>query len=191
MRTLALAAGARLVATGALARADDVFFLELEELEDASAGGGSFGIPVAERRRALARDTASPPPVVLGSTGDARSAPDDRPRLTLTGECAAPGVCRGTARVVHAPDDFAAFARGDVMIASYTDPGWTPILELACGLVLDAGGQLSHGAIVARELGIPALVNVTDATRAITTGDVVELDATAGTVRVVRRSREA
>jgi pyruvate,water dikinase len=62
-----------------------------------------------------------------------------------------------------------------------------PVLELAGGLVLEAGGQLSHGAIVARELGIPALVNVADATRVIRTGDTLQLDATAGHVTIVGR----
>jgi pyruvate,water dikinase len=87
---------------------------------------------------------------------------------------------------VRDTDDFPAFERGDIMVAGYTDPGWTPVLELASGLVLDAGGQLSHGAIVARELGIPALVNVPDATRAIRDGDLLDLDANAGLVRVTR-----
>jgi pyruvate,water dikinase len=91
--------------------------------------------------------------------------------------------------VVRDTADFAAFAPGDIMVAGYTDPGWTPVLELACGLVLDAGGQLSHGAIVARELGIPALVNVEDATRTIRDGDELELDATAGLLRILRSPR--
>lgn len=189
LRALALAAGAHLVRQGTLADPSDVFLLDMDELADACAGRGHPAALVVERRAALAHDTAAPPPVQLeDATAYARvAAAGTSPggADVLTGECAAPGACRGIARVVHTPDDFAAFTAGDIMVAAYTDPGWTPILELACGLVLDAGGQLSHGAIVARELGIPALVNVTDATRTIATGDTLELDATNGVVRIV------
>jgi pyruvate,water dikinase len=102
----------------------------------------------------------------------------------LTGECGAPGRCRGRARVVRGPADFERVRAGDVLIAVYTDPGWTPVLERAAGVVLEAGGVLSHGAIVARELGIPALVGVADATRSIRDGDDVDLDATTGRMTI-------
>ena len=95
----------------------------------------------------------------------------------LVGECGAPGRAVGPARIVRGPDDFVRVAPGDVLIAVYTDPGWTTVLERAAGLVLEAGGVLSHGAIVARELGIPALVAVADATRVLRDGDQVEIDA--------------
>jgi pyruvate,water dikinase len=191
MRELARAGGHRLVAEGRLGAADDVFFLALEELDEPAAA--SLGARAAERRQALCRDAASPPPTTL----DAQERPEPEPAvradgagpLTLRGECAAPGTCRGRARIVRETGDFTSFAPGDVMVAGYTDPGWTPVLELACGLVLDAGGLLSHGAIVARELGIPALVNVADATRTIRDGDELELDATAGYLRIVRAAR--
>jgi len=71
-----------------------------------------------------------------------------------------------------------------VLVAAYTDPGWTSVLERAAGLVLEAGGVLSHGAIVARELGIPALVGVRDATRVIRDGDTIALDTERGAVTI-------
>jgi pyruvate,water dikinase len=188
LRGLALALGARLVDEGRLAAASDVCLLDFAELGRALVEPTSRATRIAERRAALARDTASPPPVVLGGTPDLDTGvlPGAAPALVLTGECAAPGRCRGRARLVHGPADFGTFAHGDVMVAAYTDPGWTPVLEFACGLVLDAGGQLSHGAIVARELGIPALVNVEGATRTIHDGDELDVDATAGVVRILR-----
>ena len=85
------------------------------------------------------------------------------------------------------PTDFERVANGDVLVAVYTDPGWTSVLERAAGLVLEAGGVLSHGAIVARELGIPALVGVADATRTIRDGEEVVVDADAGVVRLTAR----
>ncbi len=201
MRELALAAGTRLVGEEGLGAPADVFLLTLDELGERAASTDAAPLPLAARlaarRRELVRDGAAPPPTTL----DVDERPEGEPgvaagdgvadgRLTLRGECAAPGACRGRARVVRDAEDFPCFGRGDIMVAGYTDPGWTPILELASGLVLDAGGQLSHGAIIARELGIPALVNVADATRMIRDGDDLELDATAGLLRVVR-AREA
>jgi pyruvate,water dikinase len=75
-----------------------------------------------------------------------------------------------------------------VLVAVYTDPGWTSVLERAAGLVLEAGGVLSHGAIVARELGIPALVGVAGATRVIRDGDAIVVDADARVVRMQTRA---
>ncbi len=188
LRAQALTLGAHLVDADRLAAADDVCLLDFEELGRALAEPTPVAARVAERRAALARDTAFPPPIVLDGARDVDASAPVEPAapLVLAGECAAPGRCRGRARVVHGPADFAGFAPGDVMVAAYTDPGWTPILTLALGLVLDAGGQLSHGAIVARELGIPALVNADGATRTIRDGDTLDLDATAGVVRIVR-----
>jgi len=189
LRTLALTLGARLVADGRLAAAADVCLLDLDELRRALDGVLPAEL-VDERRRELARDAVTPPPPVIDDRGSApparAAAADECAEITLRGDCVVPGRRRARARVVHDPGDFAAVADGDILVAAYTDPGWTPILELACGLVLDAGGQLSHGAIVARELGIPAVVNVAGATTVIRSGDTVELDATAGTVRVLR-----
>ena len=182
LRELSLALGAQLVREGRLVDAADVCFVEFDDLGRALREALDLRARARERRAALERDSATPQPVVLGASPETA-------RPALSGECAAPGRCRGRARVVHGPVDFARFTPGDVLVAAYTDPAWTPILELAAGLVLDAGGQLSHGAIVARELGIPALVNVAGATRTLRDGDVVEVDTAAGVVRVVGDAR--
>ncbi len=188
LRTLAIDLGAHLAARGIVAQPIDVCFLRLDEIATALDEGESCAAVVAERRAAFALDAADPPPETLDGAGE-DAAPASAFPVELRGEIGAPGRCTARARIVHGVDDFAAVERGDVVVARYTDPGWTPILELAAGLVLESGGQLSHGAIVARELGIPALVNVAGATRAITSGDTVELDATTGAVRVVARAR--
>jgi len=188
LRDLALALGTHLASAGRLIAADDVFFLELDELGAVVRAPIDLGARARDRRETLDRDSATPPPVVLGPrprSAHASCASPETARPVLSGESAAPGRCRGPARVVQGPVDFARFAPGDVLVAAYTDPAWTPILELAAGLVLDAGGQLSHGAIVARELGIPALVNVAGATRTLRDGDIVEIDTATGMVRVV------
>ena len=187
MRALALAAGAELVAAGRLGAVDDVFWLDLREVERALAGDATAVVAVAERRAAFARDAAAPPLETLADTMPTTPPGVANTGSTLHGESGAPGRCRGRARLVRDPTDFDRVDAGDVLVAVYTDPGWTPILERAAGLVLEAGGLLSHGAIVARELGIPALVGVADATRIIRDGDTIEIDAAAGGVTIVDR----
>ncbi|MCC6765852.1 MAG: hypothetical protein IT293_14435 [Deltaproteobacteria bacterium] len=181
LRQVVRALGATLVARGRVAAADDVFWLDVEELVLALDDPAPLAARIAARREAAARDAAAPPPETLDvATPPARvGANDDR---VLAGELGAPGRCVGPARIVRDPRDFERVAAGDVLVAVYTDPGWTSVLERAAGLVLEAGGILSHGAIVARELGIPALVGVLDATRRLRDGERLVLDAGAGTV---------
>jgi pyruvate,water dikinase len=104
----------------------------------------------------------------------------------LKGEVASPGRTRGPARVVREPKDLLGFQKGDIVVAHYTDPSWTPVLSLAAGLVLEVGGLLSHGSIVAREYGIPALIQVEGAVEMVRTGDRLELDTVRKSVRVVQ-----
>ncbi len=183
LRALALALGGRLVGAGRLATPSDVCFLVREDLERALVEGTSVTDLAAERRAAYTRDAAAgPPPAVNGEAGTASRA--THTASVLQGESGAPGTCRARARLMHGPEEFARVTPGEVVVAAYVDPGWTPVLALAGGLVMEVGGQLSHGAIVARELGIPAVVGVRGATRAISDGDMVEIDAAAATVTV-------
>jgi pyruvate,water dikinase len=87
-----------------------------------------------------------------------------------------------TTRILASPREASRLHPGDVLVTRATDPGWTPAFSLISGLVLEVGGQLSHGAIVAREYGLPAVVNVPDATRRIRDGQTVTVDGTAGRV---------
>ena len=198
LRDLVVALGAQLAAAGRLGAPLDLCFLTFEEIGRAIESGDDPRALVAERRAAFERDQMAPPPLAFAEDGLQACTPASgvttlasnvttpaRGVTTLAGEPGSPGRCRARARVVRGPADFDAVERGDVVVAAYADPGWTPVLELAGGLVLEAGGQLSHGAIVAREFGIPALVNVPGATGMIRNGDTVLLDATAGTVTIV------
>jgi phosphohistidine swiveling domain-containing protein len=184
LRDLVTTIGAQLTASGRLAAPLDLCFLTFEEVGRAVDHGDDLRALVAERRAAFERDQITPPlPTLDGDGPSARTPP--AAVTTLAGETGSPGHCRARARVVRGPVDFDAVERGDVVVAVYADPGWTPVLELVGGLVLEAGGQLSHGAIVAREFGIPAVVNVSGATGVIRNGDTVELDATAGVVTII------
>lgn len=185
LRMIVRGFGAELVATGRVNDVDDVFWLDVDELVHAATTGSAepadLRAAIALRRAAGARDAERPPPETLDEPSSPEPAASDG---DLVGEIGAPGRAVGPARIVNGPDDFERVRAGDVLIAVYTDPGWTTVLERAAGLVLEAGGVLSHGAIVARELGIPALVGVAEATRAIRDGDEVEVDAVAGRLRI-------
>jgi pyruvate,water dikinase len=123
-------------------------------------------------------------PRVLTSEGDAIYA---RPRPAgetgLSGAGVSPGVTRGRARIVRDPVG-ARLSRGEILVAPSTDPAWTPLFLTAGGLVMEAGGMMSHGAVVAREYGIPAVVGVPDATHRLKDGQEIVVDGTAGTVEV-------
>jgi len=96
-----------------------------------------------------------------------------------------PGVARGRARVVLDPADPRGLGPGDVLIAPITDPSWTPLFVPAEAVVVDVGAQMSHAVIVSRELGIPAVVSVTGATRSIPDGALLEVDGDKGVVKVL------
>ena len=104
-------------------------------------------------------------------------------RSVLKGWAAGPGVATGRSRIVHDPAEAGDLAEGDILVAHATDPSWTPLFLVAGGLVLEEGGPLSHAAIVAREFGLPAVLNVTAAARILGEGERVEVDGTAGVVR--------
>jgi phosphohistidine swiveling domain-containing protein len=93
-----------------------------------------------------------------------------------------PGLVRGTVRVVLTPGQFDRIAVGDILVTRSTDPGWTPIFGRLSGLIMERGGQLSHGSVVAREYGLPAVVGIPHITEHLHDGDLVLLDGLTGTV---------
>jgi pyruvate,water dikinase len=197
LRELAARASARARAAG-VRNADpmDLWFVTRGELDAYLADPAPFAAAIAERRamrRYLAEreppfvfDGAVPPP----DTWPLRSAASRSEAVvgtTLTGIPGCPGVARGRARVVLHPGDPGDLGAGDVLVAPITDPAWTPLFVPAEAVVVDVGALLSHAVIVARELGIPAVVSVTDATRTIPDGALIEVDGTAGTVTVLEQ----
>jgi pyruvate,water dikinase len=171
---------------------DEIVLVLFEELPTLLADPSSMTAVTAERRSR--RDFLQartppfwfegqlPPPETWPPRG-ARDRPDPGSRV-LTGMGVCPGVATGAARVVLDPADPRDLGPDDVLIAPITDPAWTPLFLAAAAVVVDVGAQQSHAAIVARELGIPAVVSVTDATRTIPDGARVTVDGSAGTVTV-------
>jgi rifampicin phosphotransferase len=174
--------GVELADRGLLDAADDAFFLTLPELRHAIAGE-DLRKTVLQRREVYRREKGRRhiPRVLLSDGTDAET---ELPAATdggIRGTPASPGIARGVARVIRSPVG-ARLEPGEVLVAPSTDPGWTPLFLTAGALVMEMGGMMSHGAVVAREYGIPAVVGVPDATERIATGEHVTVDGAAGTV---------
>jgi pyruvate,water dikinase len=184
-RALLWPAGEALVRAGRLADAEDIFFLSLAEL-DAALDGADFRSKVSERRANFERERARRHvPLVLLSDGTepAIATAAEASGDLLKGTPASPGRVIGPARIILDPHA-AQLAQDEILVAPSTDPGWTPLFLTAGALVMETGGAMSHGAIVAREYGIPAVVGVAGATRRIQTGQSITVDGISGTVTV-------
>jgi pyruvate,water dikinase len=178
----------RLVAEGHLAAREEVWFLSLDEVAAALDGAGAeLARRVAERRAAYEHDRHVTPPRILTSDGERPAVavhPADLPPGVLAGTAASAGVVEGRAHVVRDPAREVLQA-GEVLVAPFTDPGWTPLFINAAGLVLEVGGLMTHGSVVAREYGIPAVVGVPEATGRIRSGQRLRVDGDAGLVTVL------
>jgi pyruvate,water dikinase len=193
VRRALLEAGHRLAARGGLREPGEVFFLNLEELRAALCGEGTFDIraTITDRQAEDARlRRLNPPPVVVGCYDETAPSASgvDRNARTFNGVAVSPGVVIGRARVILQADAGACVLPGEVLVAPYTDPGWTPYFLTAVGIVVDIGGLLSHGSVVAREYGLPAVVNVGPATQIICTGDRIQVDGNVGRVTILERA---
>jgi len=195
LRRVALAIGEHLVRDRRLAERDDVFFLTAAELDELLSGTAMFPHAVADlvatRRRAHAAFAELEPADVLRAReGEYPSWQTPRSRATSDAELKGASVCggktSGRARVLSTVHEARSLLPGDILVTRQTDPGWAPAFVAIAGLVLERGGMLSHGAILAREYGIPTLVGVADATTRIPDGATVELDGDLGVLGIVR-----
>jgi pyruvate,water dikinase len=182
--------GARFAARGVLSDRDDIFFLRYPELEPVQKGDALLDAKaiVAQRRAEYnSNGRLSPPPVVVGRFDPMRDRPE--PPIwngeVFSGLPVSSGVATGRARVILSALSSERVLPGEVLVAPFTDPGWSPQFLSAAALVVDMGGLLSHGSIIAREYGIPAVVNVGPATRVIRTGQLLRVDGDCGEVRIL------
>jgi len=185
VRETLLACGGDLVAAGLLERAEDIVYLHFDELERlATEPAGPWREVVAARREAAARETRrrQVPRVLLG---DGRAFFEGTGGVgTIQGSGVSPGVAEGRVRVVLDPSS-AQLEPGEILVCPGTDPAWTPLFLAAGGLVTEVGGMITHGSVVAREYGIPAVVGVHEATTRLVTGQRIRLDGAAGTVEIL------
>ncbi|TWG08559.1 PEP/pyruvate-binding domain-containing protein [Saccharopolyspora dendranthemae] len=184
VREQLLAIGEDLSGRGLLARPGDVMFLELDEIRAAVRGSDQREL-AAERKSRYDREVRRRvvPIAVLSDGTDLEATAPATPAAdgAMTGVGASPGKVTGPARVVHDPAN-ARIEPGEILVATTTDPGWTPLFMTAAGLVTETGSPMAHGPTVAREYGIPAVICVRHATTDITTGQVITVDAASGTV---------
>lgn len=167
-----------------------------DELPAYVADPSSFADTIAERAALFARYREVEPPFFVTSQDEvptleemedtgAEVVESAKVGDVLTGDAGASGVAQGRARVVLDPADGSVLEPGEILVAPLTDPAWTPLFLPAAAVVVNVGSLMSHAVIVARELGIPAAIAVEGATHKIRTGDLVEVDGTAGTVTIL------
>ncbi|QIQ02100.1 rifamycin-inactivating phosphotransferase [Streptomyces liangshanensis] len=177
----------RLVRAGVLAEKEDVFFLTFEELHDVVRTDRVDDGLVRERKDAFRSYEALTPPRVLTSDGEALTGAyrrDDVPDGALVGLAVSAGTVEGRARVVLdlAEADLEA---GDILVTTFTDPSWSPLFVGIAGLVTEVGGLMTHGAVIAREYGLPAVVGVDRVTRLIRDGQRIRVHGTDGYVELL------
>lgn len=178
----------RLVQAGVLRERDDLFHLTFQELHEVvRAERDVDGGLIDQRKQAFRSYQALTPPRVITSDGEVVAGSyrrDDLPAGALIGLPVSGGVVEGRARVILdiAEADLEA---GDILVTAYTDPSWSPLFVAIAGLVTEAGGLMTHGAVVAREYGLPAVVGVEDATRRIRDGQRIRVHGTDGYVEIL------
>ncbi len=185
-----------LVREGRLGAKEDVFFLTIPELSNAMRGKGpaselgnepTLEELVSRRKEEHQRNRKLSPPRVMTSEGEIvtkKHAGENLPANAIAGSAASPGVAEGKAKVVLDPST-AILEAGEILVAPFTDPGWTPLFINAKGLVMEVGGLMTHGSVVAREYGIPAVVCVPDATKKIQTGQHIRVNGDEGFVEIL------
>jgi pyruvate,water dikinase len=185
-RASARRVGALLAADGVLADPEDVFYLTRPEI--AGPLPPDVGALVAERRAIRESYRSVELPVIFHGAPEATVTAGVEPGADVLGGLGvSPGVAEGRIRVVTNPAE-TDIDPGDILVAHTTDPAWASVMFLASALVVDIGGLLSHAAVVARELGIPCVMNTGNGTRALRTGDLCRVDGGAGTIEMVERA---
>jgi pyruvate,water dikinase len=166
---------------------EDIFYLRLQELHDVVRTNRADDQLIGQRKEAHRSYEALTPPRVLTSDGEALAGTyrgADVPDGALTGLPVSAGTVEGRARVIldMAEADLEA---GDILVTAYTDPSWTPAFVAVKGLVTEVGGLMTHGSVIAREYGLPAVVGVKHATRLIRDGQRVRVHGTDGYIEIL------
>ncbi len=177
----------RLVLAHVLREKEDIFYLRFEELQDVVRTSRVDDELIRQRKDAFRSYHALTPPRVLTSDGEAVAGAyrrDDLPAGALVGLPVSSGTIEGRARVIVDMAD-AHLEPGDILVTTFTDPSWTPLFVAIEGLVTEVGGQMTHGAVIAREYGLPAVVGVEHATRLIQDGQRIRVNGTDGYVEIL------
>ncbi|UCE74794.1 MAG: hypothetical protein JSV56_03585 [Methanomassiliicoccales archaeon] len=179
-RAIVLEIGSRFVEMGIIKEPSDVFFLKIEEIRSIVSGSRERHIQmmVEERKKEFESFKKVEPPSLITKDG----AKEWTEKEILKGIAGSPGIASGTAKIILDIGDFSRFKEGEILIAPTTNPSWTPLFIMAKAVVTEVGGLLSHGAVVAREYGIPAVLGVKNATRRLKDGQKITVDGGSGMI---------
>ncbi|MDY6959434.1 MAG: PEP-utilizing enzyme, partial [Halobacteriota archaeon] len=172
---------------GRIDRVEDVFDLEIDYLEEGVAGSSiDLRAIMEENTRYLKKvEHIREFPRLIDSRGKILRPPRKESREgELVGEMISPGIVRGKVKVLERPDE-KPLLPGEILVARATDPGWTPLFINAAGVILEVGGLLQHGALVAREYGRPCIAGIEDATSLLKDGQEIEMDGASGVVKIL------
>jgi pyruvate,water dikinase len=177
----------RLVQARVLRDREDVYFLTFQELQQVVRTRQVDDRLIRQRKDAHRWSQTLTPPRVLTSDGEAVAGSyrrDDVPAGALVGLPVSAGTVEGRARVIMDMAE-ADLEAGDILVTAFTDPSWTPLFVAVKGLVTEVGGLMTHGAVIAREYGLPAVVGVEQATRLIRDGQRIRVHGTDGYVEIL------
>jgi pyruvate,water dikinase len=177
----------RLVRAHVLHEKEDIFYLRFQELHEVVRTNHVDDELIGQRRDAFTSHEALTPPRVLTSDGEVIAGKyrrDDVPTGALVGLAVSAGTIEGRARVILDMAD-AELEAGDILVTAYTDPSWSPLFVAIIGLVTEVGGLMTHGAVIAREYGLPAVVGVEHATQLIRDGQWIRVNGTDGYVEIL------
>ena len=175
--------GQRWAQRGLIDQLDDIYFLTLAEMDEVAERQESAKDKVLEARQEFDANLRRPwPNIIRGEEEIYQEA--EITEGDLQGVAGSPGVVSGPARVIRGPDEFGTLQRGEILVAPLTNPTWTPLFAVASAVITEVGGILSHGAIVAREYGIPAVMSVPGATVSLRDGQMITVDGNRGVVVV-------
>jgi pyruvate,water dikinase len=177
----------KLVSAGIVHDISDIYHLYFDEFREVVRTEQVDQLLIDERKKEYSRYEKLTPPRIILSNGEVPSGEyDDRsiPEGALIGVPVSPGVVEGRARVVSKLSE-AQIEKGDILVTPYTDPSWTPVFVSIAGLVTEVGGEMSHGAVITREYGLPAVVGVENATKLIEDGQRIRLNGTDGYVEII------
>ena len=177
----------RLIEAGVIREKEDIYYLSCEELREAT-GTNKLDHRIIEQRKVEYRlyERLTPPRVITsdGEIITGKYKRGDLPAGAIIGLPVSSGVTEGRARVILNMED-ADLGEGDILVTPFTDPSWTPLFVSIKGLVTEVGGLMTHGAVIAREYGLPAVVGVEDATRLIKDGQMIRVNGTDGYVEIM------
>ncbi len=177
----------KLAEKGAIRTVDDIYYLTFNELRELFAAGKVDPAKIDRLRKEYEHYKTLTPPRMIFSDGEVIEGKRriDAPKGSLAGQGVSSGVIEGTAKVITDMSEADLIEAGDILVTRFTDPSWTPVFVSIAGLVTEVGGMMTHGAVITREYGLPAVVGVLGATQLIKTGDKIRVDGDNGWIEWV------